>query len=91
MTISINWIRVGSVDVSLAGKASDLSVWLDTKLTLSTHINKMCGAAFFYLYNIPHIRKFLSKRALKPLFTCSLLASLITATVYSTVCSTVLP
>ena len=79
------------MDVSLAGEARDLSVWLDTKLTMSTHINKMCEAAFFYLYNIRHIRKFLSKRALKAFFTCSLLASLITATVFSTFCSTVLP
>lgn len=62
VTISINWIRVGSVDVSLADEASDLSVWLDTKLTMSTHISKMCGAAFFYLYNIRHLRKFVSKR-----------------------------
>ena len=75
----------------LAGEARDLSVWLDTKLTMSAHINRLYEAAFFYLYNIHHIRKFLSKRALKPFYMCSLLASLITATAYSTVCSAVLP
>ena len=30
-------------------------MWLDPKLTMSTHINNMCGEAFFYLYNIRHI------------------------------------
>ena len=45
--VSINSITVASVDVSSAGEARDLSMWLDSKLTMSTHINKTCGAAFF--------------------------------------------
>ena len=47
------------MDVSSAGEARDLGVWLDSKLTICTHINKMCGAAFLYLYNICHMRKFM--------------------------------
>ena len=58
---------VGSVDVSSAGEARDLGVWLDLKLTMSTHVDKTCGAAFFYLYNIRHIRKFLSKESIETL------------------------
>ena len=65
--VSINTIRVGSVDVASAGKARDLDVWIDSKLTMSIHINKTCGAAFFYLYNICHIRKFLSKESTETL------------------------
>ena len=34
---------------------------------MSTHINKTRGAAFFYLYNIRHIRKFLSKESTETL------------------------
>ena len=49
------------MDVFSAGKARDLGVWLDSKLTMSTHIDKTYGATFFYLYNIQYIRKFLSK------------------------------
>ena len=74
------------MNVSSAGEARDLGVWLDSKLTICTHINKMCGAAFLYLYNICHVRKFLSKESTETL----ILAGLITATVYSTVCLTVL-
>ena len=58
---------VRSVDVSSAGEARDLGVWLDLKLTMSTHVDKTCGAAFFYLYNIRHIRKFLSKESFETL------------------------
>jgi len=60
-------ITVGSVDVSSAGEATDLGVWFDLKLTMSTHIDKTCGAAFFYLYNIRHIRKFPSKESTETL------------------------
>ena len=74
------------MNVSSAGEARDLGVWLDSKLTICTHINKMCGAAFLYLDNICHIRKFLCKESTETL----ILAGLITATVYSTVCLTVL-
>ena len=45
--VSVNSITVGSVDVSSAGEARDLGMWLDSKLTMSTHINKTCRAAFF--------------------------------------------
>ena len=44
--VSINSIKVGSVDVSSAREARVLGVRLDSKLTMSTHINKTCGAAF---------------------------------------------
>ena len=58
---------------------------VDSKLTMSTHINKTCGAGFFKLYNICLIIKFVSKENTETLslFTCSLPAGLITATFYS--------
>ena len=34
--------------------------WLDTNMKFDTHISKCCKAAFFHLYNIRRIRKFLS-------------------------------
>ena len=52
------------MNVSSAGEAG---VWLDSKLTIRTHINKTCGAAFLYLYNICHMRKFLAKESTETL------------------------
>ena len=34
---------------------------------MSTHIFKTCGSAFYYLYNIRHIRKYLSTENTKQL------------------------
>ena len=34
---------------------------------MATHITKTCGGAFFYLYNIRHIRKYLTKESTEKL------------------------
>ena len=39
---------------------SDLDTLVDC-YNMSTHISKTCGNAFYYLSNIRHIRKFLSR------------------------------
>ena len=72
--VSVNSITVGSVDVSPAGEARDLGMWLDSNLTMSTHINKTCGAAFFYLYNIRLNIKFVSKESTETLI-CAFITS----------------
>ncbi|CAH3147101.1 unnamed protein product [Porites lobata] len=30
---------------------------------MSTHVTKTCASAFYYLYNIRHIRKYLSRES----------------------------
>ena len=55
------------MNVSSAGEAGEAGVWLDSKLTIRIHINKTCGAAFLYLYNICHMRKFLAKESTETL------------------------
>ena len=37
--------------------------WFDTKLNMLTHINNCCSSAFFHLYNIRRIRKYLHHEA----------------------------
>ena len=39
----------------------NLGVWLDPSLTMNTHINKTCSIAFYHLYNLRRIRKYLSQ------------------------------
>lgn len=36
-------------------------------LDMGTHITKICNSAFYYLYNIRHIRKYLSRESTEKL------------------------
>jgi hypothetical protein len=45
-------VRVGNADVLPVPIARDLGVWLDSNLSMSCHITKTCGAAFYWLHNI---------------------------------------
>ena len=44
-----------------------LGVWLDSNLSMGDHITKTSSAAFYYLYNIRRIRKYLSKKCTETL------------------------
>ena len=54
-------LTIGSATVSPANSARDLGTWMGRSLTLQDHINKACRAAYFRIYNIRHIRTFLTK------------------------------
>ena len=56
-------LTIGSATVSPVNSARNLGTWMDTSLALEDHINKACRAAYFQIYNIRHIRKFLTKDA----------------------------
>ena len=36
-------------------------MWFDSTLSMNSHVNKTCSLAFYYLYNIRKIRKYLSR------------------------------
>ena len=61
--VNINCIRVGSTDVCPVTVARNLGSWFDEQLTMSTHISKLCGFAFYHLHNIKRIRKYLSRES----------------------------
>ena len=42
-------------------------MWLDSNLSMGDHITKTSSAAFYYLYNIRRIRKYLSKECTETL------------------------
>ena len=52
---------MGTVEVSSSSEVKNLGCWLDNQLNLNSHINRLCKSAFFHLYNIRKIRKFLSR------------------------------
>ena len=58
--VSIQSIKTGQTLVSPVASASNLGTWFDTHLDMGTHITKTCSSAVYYLYNIRHIRKYLS-------------------------------
>ena len=61
--ITIRSIKVGQADVSPVVSARNLGTWFDAHLDMGTDITKTCSSAFFYLYNISHIRKYLSRES----------------------------
>ena len=48
-------------------EAKNLGVWFDSNFQFRSHINKTCQSAFFSLYNIRRIRKYLPFEAAKSL------------------------
>ena len=58
--VSKNSITVGEANVTPVSSARNLGAWLDSHLDMSTHTSKTSASACYYLYNIRHIRKFLS-------------------------------
>ena len=59
--VCIKDIKVGCVEISLSSSVRNLGVWFDSSLNMSEHITKLCPPAFFYIYNVRRIRKYLSR------------------------------
>lgn len=59
--LNINCITVGNTVVEQSMVAKNLGVWFDSQLNMETHISKTCKAAFYHLYNLRHIRKYLTR------------------------------
>ena len=59
--VNVDHVKVGSADIVLHSPVKNLGVWLDSNLSMVEHITKASSSAFFLLYNIRRIRKFLSR------------------------------
>lgn len=56
-----NWIvTVGSSRVERSSVVKNLGTFLDDKLSMNAHINKVCHVSFYYIHNIWPIRKYFS-------------------------------
>ena len=58
--INVKSIAVGDQTIEAKPSVRNLGSWFDLQLSMSTHISKVCGAAFYHLHNIGRISKFLS-------------------------------
>ena len=66
--VSIDCLTIGAEKILVAEKpVKNLSVWLNSKLSMDPHTTKTCSAAFYYLYNIRLIRRYLSKESTESL------------------------
>ena len=53
----VSEFKVGQTEVAPASPVRNLGTWFDS------HVTKVCGNAFYYLYNVRHIRKYLSRES----------------------------
>ena len=86
--VNVDHVKVGNADIVPHSPVKNLEVWLDSNLSMVEHITKASSAAFFHLYNIRRIRKYLSRENTKTLIHALYLAELIIVTVYCMVCLT---
>ena len=59
--VNVDHVKVGKADIVPHSPVKNLGVWLDSNLSMVDHITKASSTAFFHLYNIRRIRKYLSK------------------------------
>ena len=60
--VELDALMVGTSKVPLASSAvRNLGAWFDPELTMNTHVNKLCSAAYFQLFNLRRIRRYLSQ------------------------------
>lgn len=65
--INMSTLSVGHDLIKLSKEVKSLGVWLDPSLTMNTHINNTCSIAFYHLYKLCRIQKYLSQESVKTL------------------------
>ena len=65
--VNIDHILIGDCVIRPKGVVENLGTWLDPTLSMNSHVNNTCSSAFYYLYNIRRIRKYLSRRSTETL------------------------
>ena len=65
--VNIDRILIGDCVIRPIGVVKNLGTWLDSTLSMSSHVNNTCSNAFYYLHNIRRIRKYLSRRSTEKL------------------------
>ena len=57
--VNIEHISVDGTKIKPSVRVRDLGAWFDTQMNMECHVSKTCSAAFYHLYNIRRIRKYL--------------------------------
>ena len=54
-------IRIRDSEIKTVTSVKNLGVLIDNNLSMENHITKTCSAAFYHIYNINHMRKYLNR------------------------------
>ena len=65
--VNIDGFSVGESIIAPVTSVRNLGSWFDQNLSMIPHINKICKAASFHIYNIRRIRKYLNNDATQTL------------------------
>ena len=65
--VNIDGLSVGESIIAPVTSVRNLGSWFDQYLSMTPHINKICKAASFHIYNIRRIRKYLNNDATQTL------------------------
>ena len=65
--VNFSSIAVGNSDVVKSLVVRNLGVFTDDRLSMNSHINKICNSSFYYFHNIERIRKHLSRNSTETL------------------------
>ena len=65
--VNIDHILIGDCAIRPKGVVKNFGTWLDSTLSMNSHVNNTCSNAFCYRYNIRRIRKYLSRRSTETL------------------------
>lgn len=59
--INFDSIKVGDSHIVPVKEVRNLGAWFDNNMSMNTHVTKVCQKAFYGLYHIQQIRKYLTK------------------------------
>ena len=59
--ITIDSIKIGDSEIKPVAGVKNLGVLIDNNLSMENHITKTCSIAFYHIYNVKHIRKYLNR------------------------------
>ena len=74
--VNIDSMQAGESSIAPTSRVKNLGCWFDGQLKMDTQINSICKTAFFHLYNIRRIRKFLNFECAKILVNAFLTSRL---------------
>ena len=74
--VNIDGLSVGESIIAPVTSVRNLGSWFDQNLSVISHINKICNAASFHIYNIRRIRKYLNNDATQTLVHSIVIGSL---------------
>ena len=62
-TINMHHVKVGSNEINIVDNVRSLGFWLDSRLSMETHVNHICKRVNYSLHNLHQIRKYLTQGA----------------------------